>query len=246
MKNHKSKEYWLYGKHSGIAALNNPNRSIKKVLITRANLNNLPNKRFDNFEIVENRQIANIINVTDAAVQGIALLTSPLKQPTINDFVLNTRDQETVIILDQLSDPNNIGAIFRSALAFGASAVITTLDNSPSETASLVKSAAGAFESIPFIEVINLTNTIKILKNCGYWVIGLDGKAENSIKDAKISYDKIAIVLGSEENGMRVLTKKHCDLVLSIPIMYLLLQQLLYISCADDHFMLYHVIMHLH
>ena len=122
-----------------------------------------------------------------------------------------------MVILDQVTDPHNIGAIVRSAAAFSADAVILTEYNSPSENNTIVKCAAGACESVPLVKVTNLASCMKTLKKEGYWIIGLDGHTETELNQSIFS-DKIALVLGSEGTGMRKLTKDNCDYIAKIKI----------------------------
>ena len=215
----KNNPFWIYGKHCSIAALQNPNRIIKRLLVTKQNQDIVTNFGLK-AEIVDNKYIYDTVNNDDAVIQGIAILTNPLKQPTLNEFLQtnSTKLKSRVVILDQLSDPQNVGAIFRSAVAFNADAIITTSDNSAGETPGLIKAAAGAFEVMPFIEVVNLAQAIKTLKDHGYWALGLDGSAQNSISTIRNDYDKAALILGSEEKGIRPLTLKNCDVTLSIPM----------------------------
>ena len=217
-RNKKNHQFWIYGKHCVTAALSNSNRAIERVLITKQNTLLMEKLEWKKFEVVDSNYIDDVVNDHRAVVQGIAVLVNQLKQPLLNDFLKCGSAQSIVLIIDQLSDPQNVGAIFRSATAFGAKAVITSVDNSVGETPGLLKSAAGAFELIPFIEVVNLAQAISILKEFGYWIIGLDGKSKDNIAEIRTDYDKIALVLGSEEKGMRYLTQKNCDIVTSIPI----------------------------
>ena len=217
MKDKKS-QFWVYGKHSCIAVIKNINRSIKRILVTHNNVLLIPKTLLNKTEVVEAKKIGEIIKVNNAIIQGIAVLTEPLKQPNLKEFFSLSKDEkQLVIILDHVLDPQNIGSIFRSAASFGAKAVISTVDNCPTDTISLIKASVGTFELVPFIRVINLVRAIKLLKEQDYWVIGLDGQAEQSICDIDpLSYKKIALALGSEEKGLRLLTQKNCDLVLKI------------------------------
>ncbi|AEI88639.1 MAG: 23S rRNA (guanosine(2251)-2'-O)-methyltransferase RlmB [Candidatus Midichloria mitochondrii] len=223
--------HWLYGKHNCLAVLKNPNRLIKKILVTKSNRRLVPSTFVNKTEVIENKQLAAILKNHDAVIQGIAVLTELLKQPGLDNFIDINKAKRLVVILDQILDPQNVGGIFRSAAAFSVDAVMTTIDNSPHETPSLTKSAAGTFELIPFIRVVNLVQSIEILKKHGFWVIGLDGEAENYLNTFNpVSYNKIVLVLGSEEKGLRPLTKKHCDFILKIPMNQAV--ESLNVSCA--------------
>ena len=218
--NNHSNEYWLYGNHSCKAALYNHNREIKKILLKKSNLDLVPLHLHNKVEFLENGKLPTNVS-KELVAQGIAILTKPLKQPSITEFLdrYDQPEKELLILLDHVSDPQNIGSIFRSAAAFSVSGIITTLDNAPGERQSMVKAAVGAFESLPFIQINNLVNAIKILKQYGYWIIGLDCDTEKSLTDYKRApREKTVLILGSEEKGLRELTKKHCDFLLKIPI----------------------------
>ena len=231
MKDKKS-QYWIYGQRSCNAAIRNPNRFIKKILITHQNLSSIPKELLNKTEIVEAAKINRIIEINNAVVQGIAVLTKHLKQPNLKEFLHLTKDeQQLVILLDHVLDPQNIGSIFRSAAAFGAKTIISTFDNCPTETASLIKASVGTFELIPFIHVVNLVQAINLLKEHDYWVIGLDGQAKQSIQNINSSsYKRIALILGSEGKGLRLLTRKNCDLILKITMQQNV--ESLNVSCA--------------
>ena len=126
-------------------------------------------------------------------------------------------DQERSIIflLDQLDDPQNVGAIFRSALAFNIDGIILTDDNSVTENSFLVKTASSAIDKVPFTKIQNISSCIKVLKDNGYWIYGLEMRAQNNITDMKFP-KKIVFILGSENKGMRKITSSLCDENLSI------------------------------
>ncbi|MBZ9794146.1 TrmH family RNA methyltransferase [Mesorhizobium sp. ES1-4] len=196
----------LYGLHTVRAALDNPRRRIKKMLVTRnaaerleiADLAALPFKA----ELVEPRDIDKITG-SDAVHQGALIEAEPLK-PKRLDALGDTR---LVLVLDQVTDPHNVGAILRSAVAFGAGALITTARHSPQESGVLAKSASGALEHIDQIEVKNLADALGQLHDAGFQTIGLDsdGPAELEVSFAG---DRIALVLGAEGKGLRQKTRE--------------------------------------
>jgi len=227
----KNSEYWLYGKHTCLAAINNKNRLIRKILVVKKNQHLIPEMFAKKTEVVDSKEIINILKNNDATTQGIAVLTEPLIQPSLNELIDDKKRDQLLVILDQISDPQNIGAIFRSAAAFSADAIVSTIDNCPKEIDSLVKSTVGTFELLPFIHVVNLSQALKTLKDNGYWIIGLDGQANNSINTFTRSlHDKIALVLGSEGRGLRPLTKANCDFIFKIPMASAV--ESLNVSCA--------------
>jgi 23S rRNA (guanosine2251-2'-O)-methyltransferase len=205
----KSRTYWLYGKHAVEAALANVDRVVHKVLVTKnaANEMNLAKATIATSQEIEK-------NLQEGAVhQGVAAQVSPLADSSLGEI----KDATRVLILDQVTDPHNIGAILRSCAAFGAAAVIVQDKNAPQENAVMAKTASGALEAIPLISVINLSTAMEELKEYDFWCIGMAGEAKDDI--SKISdYNKIAIVMGAEGKGIRRLVKENCDLLVKIPI----------------------------
>lgn len=217
----KSKQYWIYGKHAVLAAIQNPDREIERLIVTKQALEFLEDANIDlhNLNIQYAVEKAEVIasRAETQSSQGIALQTRPLIQQNIEEYVTHT-SSSILVILDQVSDPQNIGSIIRTAAAFGGGALITPSDHSPKETSSMVKAAAGSFESMPFISVTNLVTAIKFLKKHGYWAVGMDHNASHFLHKTDLGFDKIALVLGSEEYGIRPLVKSNCDLLLKIPM----------------------------
>ena len=218
-----NKTIFIYGNHPVEAALNNPNRECLKLYITKnfaeekPSLSLLAKSKNIPLEIITGKDFQSILG-SDAVHQNVALQTFPLAPFFIEDIVAKTKNNPStcLLILDQITDPHNIGAIFRSAAAFGVSAIITTNDNSPEESDTLLKSASGGFELIPYIRVPNLANTINMLKNENFWIIGLDSKAE--LLNKITLPNKTAFIMGSESKGMRRLTRELCDNLVKIPI----------------------------
>ncbi|TPL81016.1 RNA methyltransferase [Mesorhizobium sp. B2-3-12] len=191
----------LYGLHTVRAALDNPRRRIKRMLVTRnaaerleiADLAALPFKA----ELVEPRDIDKVTG-SDAVHQGVLIEAEPLK-PKRLDALGGTR---LVLVLDQVTDPHNVGAILRSAVAFGVGALITTARHSPQESGVLAKSASGALEHIDQIEVKNLADALGQLHEAGFQTIGLDSDGPAEL-ETSFAGDRIALVLGAEGKGLR-------------------------------------------
>ncbi|MCC8376836.1 MAG: 23S rRNA (guanosine(2251)-2'-O)-methyltransferase RlmB [Rickettsia endosymbiont of Graphium doson] len=207
--------YYVYGKHPVFSALNNPKRQIEDILCTQMIFD--ANKKLINskpYKIVNNDVLSKLLE--NQTHQGIAAKVKPIFSYNIED--INIKNPKCKIaILDQITDPQNIGAIIRSAAAFNMDAIILPLDNSPNENGTIAKAACGTLELIKIIKVTNLNSCINYLKKHGFWVIGLTGEADDYFTDKLIS-DKIALVFGSEDKGMRRLVQENCDHLAKIPI----------------------------
>jgi 23S rRNA (guanosine2251-2'-O)-methyltransferase len=196
----------LYGLHTVRAALDNPRRKIRKMLVTRnaaerlsiADLAALPFKT----ELVEPKDIDRITG-SDAVHQGVLIEAEPLKPKRLDTL----GDTKLVLVLDQVTDPHNVGAILRSAVAFGAGALITTARHSPQESGVLAKSASGALEHIDQIEVKNLADALGQLHEAGFQTIGLDSEGPAELEKT-FDGEKIALVLGAEGKGLRQKTRE--------------------------------------
>lgn len=210
-----NKCYYIYGKHPFLAALINPKRVIHEILITKENLSLLPDHLSAKAKILTNSELIKILP-RDSIHQGFALLVSPLNNMNLESF--NFTENSKIAILDQVTDPHNLGAILRSAAAFGIEAIIIPSDNTPEESAIVAKTACGALEHIPVCRVTNISSTIQLLKKNHFWVIGLDGEATDLV-DRKLLSGRICLVLGAEGKGMRRLTRENCDLIAKIPIL---------------------------
>lgn len=209
--------FWLYGHHAVVEALKNPNR--QKLNLRMTNEVNLDKDLIANIptQIVSRQEIQRIL--PDGAVhQGLALQVRPLENDW-NDFLhlAEQKEQAVVVILDQVTDPHNIGAILRSAAAFEALAVIIPENNAPEESGTLAKSACGGLEIVPLLRVTNLVRAMKDLKDIGFWCLGMDGRAKQSISDKKLPI-KTVFVMGSEGEGLRRLTAENCDYMVKLPI----------------------------
>jgi 23S rRNA (guanosine2251-2'-O)-methyltransferase len=145
----------------------------------------------------------------DVAHQGAALLADPLPPPTLQHAL---ERPGPLLVLDQVTDPRNVGAILRSAAALGVAAVITQDRNAPEETGALAKAASGALETIPLLRAVNITRTLIALKAAGFWVVGLDA-AGGALAGPALADRRIALVLGAEGEGLRRLTRETCDVI---------------------------------
>jgi 23S rRNA (guanosine2251-2'-O)-methyltransferase len=222
-------QVWIYGKHPVFMAIANHKRKIYKIIISKNNKEELEKFlsekqiRIDKnlIEVADNNVIAS--NLPEYAVhQGFALKTSPISFGDESNFINKISDLEKnnlplILILDGLTDPHNIGAIIRSAAAFGVKNIVVSKHNFPKESSVICKSSSGMIEICNLIIVGNLNNFLADLKKIGYWCIGLDGSAKSAIGEVK-DYKSIALIVGSEGNGIKNLVKKNCDLLVKIPI----------------------------
>jgi 23S rRNA (guanosine2251-2'-O)-methyltransferase len=215
------KKLIVYGRHTAKSLLSNDKRKIEKILCTNNTIDLVP----DNFKgktlLIDKITIDKYLeknSIYNCLHQDIVIETQELRQPSLYEIAGNS---QLVVLLDQLQDSQNIGAIIRSAALFNIDAIISTLHNSPQENSHILKAASGAFEMLPFIKVVNLVQAIETLKNNNYWLIGMSCNCEESlytITNRFTNKEKIAIVIGNEENGMRKSTEKHCDFLVKIPI----------------------------
>lgn len=216
MKN--SSPNFLFGKHASLAALENPMRKIKRVLVTKNTREELGEKPFaglKNLNLIEGQKLEHMLPA-GSVHQGIAVEVEPLSQPSLQQW-LSEGIEKPILLLDQVTDPHNVGAILRSAAAFDAGCVVLTDRNAPTESGTMAKSASGALETVPLITVSNLAQAMQTIKKAGYWTAGLDGEARESIADAKLD-NKTALVLGAEGRGLRRLTAEHCDFLVKLPM----------------------------
>ena len=208
----------LYGHHAVVEALKNPNR--QKLCLKTTKENVLPKEITKNVPVqIVSRDVLNSLVGVDAVHQGLVLETKPLPIITLDDIFerTQTKQKAMLVLLDQVTDPHNIGAILRSAAAFDADAVILPDANAPEETGVLAKSACGALEIVPLVRVSNLVRTMEQLKQVNFWCIGLDGYAKQMI-DEKALPAKTAFVMGAEGDGMRRLTSETCDYTVKLPM----------------------------
>ncbi len=214
--------YWIIGKHAVFAAINNPKRAKYRFCMTPENNQKIKisNKTLKP-EIMSRTEISKL---TDNDIhQGIALLTKPLERQNLNNYLKqNINIKKTFIILDQINDSQNVGAIIRSAAAFSVTGIIMLDKNSPNENTSLSKAAVGTLEIMPIFKVNNIVQTIKLLKNNNFWAIGLEAQALKTLKEinenTKLFSENLAIVMGSESKGLRKLVKDTCDITARINI----------------------------
>ena len=202
--------FWLYGLHAVAAALANPARRLRRLLLTEETEATLAARLAPPWplspERTERGRLDHLLG-RDVVHQGIALLADPLPPPSLAQLL---ERPGPVIVLDQVSDPRNVGAILRSAAAFAAAGVITQERNAPEETGALAKAASGALETVPLLRAVNLARTLVALKAANCWVVGLDAGGA-PLSGPALAERRVALVLGSEGDGLRRLTRDTCD-----------------------------------
>jgi 23S rRNA (guanosine2251-2'-O)-methyltransferase len=198
----------LYGWHSVKAALENPRRHIQQLLATENAARRLVEEGVSLVpEIVRPEAIAALAGA-EAVHQGLYAEADPLPSPDIEDVA----GSGIILVLDQITDPHNVGAILRSAAAFGIKAVVTTARHSPEATGVLAKTASGALEYVPMVTVGNLARALDVLKEHFTLLVGLDSEAETDLVATALS-EPLALVVGAEGKGLRHLTRTHCDIL---------------------------------
>lgn len=205
---------WIWGWHTVEAALSNPGRPApEKLLATAERARTLAAMRPDlKPELLDNQEIARRLP-PGAVHQGVAMRTPALEGVSIDDIAHPASG--VILMLDQVTDPQNVGAILRSAAAFGARGVVMQDRHAPALGGALAKAAAGALELTPVVRAVNLSRALEALGEAGWTSIGLDGKAESEL-DSNLNGDAVVIVLGSEGEGLRRLVSEHCDILSKI------------------------------
>jgi len=207
----------LWGRHAVEAALMNPDRQHRKLWATREGIDSLDGELPPNFpvEYAQGADLARLV-ARDAPHQGLVLDCDALEDVFL-DEILTGDPTRPLIILDQVTDPHNVGAILRSAAAFNACAIVTQDRHAPPESGTLAKSASGALEVVPWVRVVNLSRALDEVAEAGYWRIGLDGDGKSTLAEA-LPAGPVALVLGAEGEGMRHNIVQHCDALARLPI----------------------------
>jgi 23S rRNA (guanosine2251-2'-O)-methyltransferase len=206
----------FWGKHAVAAALDNPERRVLKAWTTReaAAFMNFPKDM--NVTLAEAPDLGRMVP-GDAPHQGVVIEVEPLDDIWLADILADAPERAVLLVLDQVTDPHNVGAILRSAAAFGAIGIVTQDRHSPPEGGALAKAASGALERVPWVRVVNLARALEEIAEAGFWRIGLAGEAETELKDA-LGPPRVALVLGAEGPGMRHNIRVHSDALAWLPI----------------------------
>ena len=210
---------WIHGQHAVAAALANPRRRARRLLLTaeaEAELaKRVPKPWRCQAEIVDRIRFQTFLP-EDAVHQGAALLAEPLTPLALEQAI--AKSDGPVLLLDQVTDPRNVGAILRSAAAFGAACVVMQDRNAPPETGALARAASGALEVVPIAREVNLSRAIVALQRAGFWVLGLAGEGPRTIAEAVPRDRRVALVLGAEDAGLRRLQRETCDELVRLPM----------------------------
>jgi 23S rRNA (guanosine2251-2'-O)-methyltransferase len=207
----------LWGRHPVEAALKNPAREHRKLWATREGIASLDGELPPDFavEYAEASDLARLV-AKDAPHQGLVLECLPLDSPFLDEVAAGEAGRP-IILLDQVTDPHNVGAILRSAAAFDAAAIVTQDRHAPPESGVVAKAASGALESVPWVRAVNLSRALETLAEAGYWRVGLAGEAEATLEQS-MPEGALAIVLGAEGEGIRPNVANHCDALARLPI----------------------------
>lgn len=206
----------LWGKHAVSAALDNPDRKVLRAWATREAAGFM---QFPKDVAVTFADVADLGRLVphDAPHQGVVIEVEPLEDAWLDDLLNTAPDKAILLVLDQVTDPHNVGAILRSAAAFGAIGIVTQDRHSPPESGVIAKAASGALERMPWVRVVNLARALEEIAEAGFWRIGLTGDAEMDLKDA-LGPQRVALVLGAEGAGLRPNTREHCDALARLPM----------------------------
>ena len=206
----------IFGKHSCLSAVRTQN--IEKILVTAQFMQTYGNylNRYSNICTLTTRKELSLLLGKEATHQGIAMYIE-YQSPSLNSVLQNVQDRSLIIVLDEVSDIKNIGAILRTANVFNASCLIVPKRFSMAHLAKIGKTASGAFFSTPIVPVTNISRTLNILQKDGYMCYGMDGDHGKDIRNIEF-LDKSVLILGSEVKGMKRLTLETCDQLVKIPM----------------------------
>ena len=206
----------LWGKHAVAAALDNPDRKVLRAWATRDAAAFMQFPKEVAVTLAEAPDLGRLVP-RDAPHQGVVIEVEPLKDVWLDELVDDAPERAILLVLDQVTDPHNVGAILRSAAAFGAIGIVTQDRHSPPESGVVAKASSGALERVPWARVVNLARALEEIGEAGFWRIGLTGDADTDLKEA-LGPKRVALVLGAEGAGMRPNTREHCDALARLPI----------------------------
>lgn len=207
----------FWGRHAVFAALANPERTVRRMWATREAAAALDLPSILPVTFADVADLGRLVP-PDAPHQGLVIEVDPLPDIWLGDLLERGRDdQRPLVVLDQVTDPHNVGAVLRSAAAFDALGIITQDRHAPPESGALARAASGALELVPWVRVVNLARALDEIAEAGFWRIGLTGHARQTLGKA-MGKARVALVLGAEGEGMRPNTEAHCDELANLPI----------------------------
>jgi 23S rRNA (guanosine2251-2'-O)-methyltransferase len=206
----------FWGKHAVAAALDNDERQIHRIWVTREAAAHYVIPKEIPVTFADVADLGRLVP-KDAPHQGIVAEVERLDDLLLADLLDRAEDHRPLLVLDQVTDPHNVGAILRSAAAFGALGIVTQDRHAPPESGALAKAASGALETMPWVRVVNLARALDDMAAAGFWRIGLTGEAGMTLAEA-LGPARVALVLGAEGEGMRQNTEAHCDALARLPI----------------------------
>jgi 23S rRNA (guanosine2251-2'-O)-methyltransferase len=206
----------LWGRHAVAAALDNPRRSVVKAWATRDAAQSMQFPKDVPVTLADVADLGRLVP-SDAPHQGVVVEVEPLEEVWLDELTADVADDAVLLVLDQVTDPHNVGAILRSAAAFGAIGIVTQDRHSPPESGALAKAASGALETVKWVRTVNLARALEEIAEAGFWRIGLTGDAQMELKEA-LGPRRVALVLGAEGPGLRPNTREHCDALARLPI----------------------------
>lgn len=206
----------FWGRHAVEAALTNPERQVRRIWASREAAGNYDFDAAIPMSFAEAPDLGRLVP-SDAPHQGIVIEVDRLPDIWLGDLIAEAEDHRPLLVLDQVTDPHNVGAILRSAAAFDALGIVTQDRHSPPESGALAKAASGALEIVPWVRVVNLSRALEEMAEGGFWRIGLAGETDDVLADA-LGPKRIALVLGAEGEGMRANVRDHCDAIARLPI----------------------------
>jgi len=207
----------VWGRHAVLAALANPARTVRRMWGTRDALAALDLPPVIPVTYADVADLGRLVP-HDAPHQGLVIEVDPLPDQWLGDLLEEAQgNRRPLVILDQVTDPHNVGAVLRSAAAFDAIGIVTQDRHSPPESGALARSASGALELVPWVRVVNLARALDEIGEAGFWRIGLSGHAKGTLAEV-MGDTRVAIVLGAEGEGMRQNTETHCDELAKLPI----------------------------
>ncbi|MES2136399.1 MAG: 23S rRNA (guanosine(2251)-2'-O)-methyltransferase RlmB [Pseudomonadota bacterium] len=217
----------LWGKHAVAAALDertalvsvmhgNPARKILRAWTTREAAGFMQFPKDVAVTLADVSDLGRLVP-NDAPHQGVVIEVEPLDDIWLDDILTETDERAILLVLDQVTDPHNVGAILRSAAAFGAIGIVTQDRHSPPESGVIAKASSGALERVPWARVVNLARALEEIGDAGFWRIGLAGDADTDLREA-LGPQRVALVLGAEGAGLRPNTREHCDSLARLPI----------------------------